>query len=442
MFDCQLWLCGHGETKDFTVMCLTNAFQGSKYRYELAYMSGDALIGRSRSVAATRFLAENKAPYMIFIDTDIIFTVEELDKILTSMQAGYDIIAGAYSVASGDRLAIRGWQQDVIIDGRILEVEYISTGFFGISRKALEAIRDKCPLSWIKWVGNDATLHSQIGLPLLHKGEWCECYPFFEAGATALENNEPFYISEDWDFCNKARKVGIKTYFHTGVLVDHTKTTVINAEQMLATHSLQKVNQANPEISLLTDISEFMGKPFEEVKNLVLSYRVKDNKTDDEWLIELAQFNSFEYYKTQRMAGIANFGGLHILDYGCGIGTTAIMLSKKNVVVGYDQNKRLIDFCNYRTQKNGFLNLTFTAEEPDLSQFDVIIFIDVLEHFQELEPFIKHLGEKVHSGCRIYHFDAFFDHATPGHFDHSAMINDYWKSAGFVPFDNLWVVKI
>ena len=438
MFDAQIWLCGHGETKDFTVTCLVNALQKSKYKYDVAYSSGDALIGRSRSIACTRFLKSNQIPYMVFLDTDIIFTVEELDKITESLQAGYDIIAGAYSVGSGDRLAIRGWTSDIVIDGHIAEVEYISTGFFGISRKGLEQIRDKCPISWL---GPNNVMQLQIGLPLLHPGEWCECWPFFESGATNLAMNQLFYISEDWDFCNKARKVGIKTYFHTGVLVDHVKSNVLNAEQVLQTHAVPKANQINPEIGLLTELADFMGKPFNEVKNAVLQYKVKGDKTDDEWLLELAQFNSFEFYKSQRLAPITGIAGLHVLDYGCGIGTTAIMLSGRNVTMGYDINKRLIDFCNYRQQKNGFINLSFIAEEPDLSQFDIITFIDVLEHFEDLQTFLKHIGEKTKPGTKLYHFDAFFDHATPGHFDHSAKINEYLKEAGFVAFDPVWAVK-
>ncbi len=436
-FDAQVWMCGYGKTEDFTVQSLINALNTCKYKYDIAYHTGDALIGRSRSIACTKFLKQPDPKYMIFIDTDILFTSEELDRLLDSMMTGYDVIGGAYSVASGDRLAIRGLQENIILDGRITEVEYISTGFFGISRKALELMRDKCPKHWVE----DGRLVTQTGLPLLHPGEWCESYPFFESGATNLPK-ELFYISEDWDFCNKAREVGLKVYFHTGCLVDHAKLNVIHAEQMLATHAPPNAVQLNPEVSLLNDLAEYLQKPFQEVANSVMSYRVKDNKTDEEWMYELAQFNSFDYYKNQRLAPLAGINQLRVLDYGCGIGTAGISLSNRNQVVGYDTNKRLIDFAHFRSKKHGFLNITFIAEEPDLSTFDIIVFIDVLEHFEDLESFIKHLGEKVRSGCKIYHFDAFFDKRTPGHFDHSEKINEYWKNAGFVPFDNLWAVKV
>lgn len=438
MAECQLWLCGHGETKDFTVICIANALKSCKHSYDVMYQSGDALIGRSRSIACTAFLKANQAPYMIFIDTDIIFLPEEVDRLLDSMLAGHDVIGGAYSVASGDRLAIRGWTENIIVDGRIVEVEYISTGFFGISRKALELIRDKCSKTYKDQNGNFVTTQ---GLPLLHKGDWCEEYPFFESGATNL-SLEPFYISEDWDFCNKAREAGLKVYFHTGCLVDHAKQNVIHAETMLAAHSQPNNVQLNPDITLLNDIAEFLKKPFDEVKNSVINYQMKADKTDVDWIYELAQFNGFDYYKGQRLAPLMGIQTQRILDYGCGIGTAAISLCGRNLVTGYDNNKTLIDLCNYRLKKHGFINLNFTDEEPELKDFDIIVFIDVLEHFEDLQTFIKHLGEKVKSGCKIYHFDAFFDKRTPGHFDHSAKINDYWKESGFVVWDNLWAVKI
>ena len=58
--------------------------------------------------------------------------------------------------------------------------------------------------------------------------EWCECWPFFESGRYVPEL---YYISEDWDFCNKARTSGYKVYLHTGCLVDHMKTTPIICEE-------------------------------------------------------------------------------------------------------------------------------------------------------------------------------------------------------------------
>lgn len=184
MFDIIVYICGHGITKDFTVKSLDRLHTNSQFKFEVRFgpkgqMGRDALIGRARSVAATDFLRFNDAPYMVFVDSDIVFAPEDIEKLYRGMVEGHDILAGAYSLADGMGLAIRAWEQTMTFDNTIQDIEYVSTGFMGISRKALETIRDK------------------LELPLLHKGEWCECWPFFESGRYMPQL---FYISEDWDF--------------------------------------------------------------------------------------------------------------------------------------------------------------------------------------------------------------------------------------------------
>ncbi len=170
----------------------------------------DALIGRSRSVVASQFLKKAESDVLLFVDSDIMFTPDHIYKILQAQRDGYDIIAGAYLRADGV-LALRTLDSkpiDKLKVGEIEEVEYVSTGFFSISRKALEKIK------------------TELELPLLHVGEDIECYPFFESGRD-YSGKHKFYISEDWDFCEKARNVGYKIYWHTGVLVNHVKGIVL-----------------------------------------------------------------------------------------------------------------------------------------------------------------------------------------------------------------------
>lgn len=170
----------------------------------------DALIGRSRSIVASRFLKKAESEVLLFVDSDIMFAPDHIYKILQAQRDGYDIVAGAYLRADGV-LALRTLDSkpiDKLSVGKIEEVEYVSTGFFSISRKALEKIRD------------------ELELPLLHAGEEIECYPFFESGRD-YSGKHKFYISEDWDFCEKARNTGYKIYWHTGVLVSHVKEMVL-----------------------------------------------------------------------------------------------------------------------------------------------------------------------------------------------------------------------
>jgi len=142
---------------------------------------------------------------MLFIDDDIQFRPQDVEKIYEELKHGKDIVAGCYPVKRAEQLSSWG---NVRIDGTTQPCEYLATGFMGVSLKALETIKEK----------NE--------LPLLHPDIACRCYPFFASGPAFTPQGDPIYISEDWDFCEKAHKAGVETHLHTGVWVDHEGPTV------------------------------------------------------------------------------------------------------------------------------------------------------------------------------------------------------------------------
>ncbi len=134
-----------------------------------------------------------------------------MTRLVEAVNAGHDIIGGGYLLGNGKSFALKPWNDTAVPDGTIQEIEYISTGFLGITRKAFNQIQ------------------KNLGLPMLHKGLGRECYPFFESGID-LTGRHDFYVSEDWDFCDKARDAGLKVYWHSGVLVGHLKTAILRYE--------------------------------------------------------------------------------------------------------------------------------------------------------------------------------------------------------------------
>ncbi len=200
MLDFLLVLCSHRGVMPETIGCLER-MKRSKLLFYTAVYAGDALLSRNRSIACSHFIENDWSPYMIFLDDDIIFENRHLEKIHQNMVDGYDIVGGCYAVRDGSQLASYGW--DGIMDGKVKEVEYLATGFMGITRKALLQIKDK------------------LELPLLNPNDWAKCYPFFECGRYTERKGDPIYISEDWDFCEKARKAGMKTHIDTSVQVGH-----------------------------------------------------------------------------------------------------------------------------------------------------------------------------------------------------------------------------
>ncbi len=164
---------------------------------------GDALIGRARSIAATRFMEKFDSEYLIMLDSDIVFEPEQLDRLYQDMKNGHQLVGGIYTVRGGQFLAHHGVDGHLLVDGTIREVQYLSTGFMGITKTLLQKIVD------------------ELHLPLCHPDTpTFRCYPFFEN--TAVEyNGKWIYESEDWDFCRKVRKVGGIPECDTSIMLGH-----------------------------------------------------------------------------------------------------------------------------------------------------------------------------------------------------------------------------
>ena len=185
---------------------------------------GDALIARSRSVQATQFMEGGPSDYLIFLDSDIVFRPIDLKQLSDDLHEGYDLIAGCYPTRSGTQLASHWWD-DTPPQGElgIYEAQFISTGFFGISKRLLKGMVEK------------------LKLPILHPNDVGRSYPFFEdhrgwIGKPDASGSKDIWISEDWDFCEKAREVGVKSYLDTRIQLQHQGTKVVGMQDIADYH--------------------------------------------------------------------------------------------------------------------------------------------------------------------------------------------------------------
>ena len=206
----------------------------------------------------------------------------------------------------------------------------------------------------------------------------------------------------------------------------------------------------------ISDICEYLDEPEKEVigkiqKNqelLVKSWQEHTGTVEDyyrdnkQYLYDLVDFNGAVPYFKYRLAPLKEIAGLKILDIGCGIGTAAFMLADQgNDVTGYDINKQLTGFCEYKKRKYQ-LGGQFTDAMPDISQFDLIIAIDVLEHIEGLGAFLKGIGTKAKSESIFYHYDNFETNPlSPMHFDRSSEINRFLEEAGYKINYPFWATK-
>ena len=181
------------------------------FYWNVSYGDGKA---RSRSIAASRFLTETEAEYLCFIDSDILFTPDNLKRLFEDLRAGYDLIGGIFSVRGGTQASSFGLDYRLILDGKIHEFEYIATGFVGISRKLLKKILDETKLA------------------LLHPHDM-KFWPFFEERQYPDRDGEGIFLSEDYDFCEKARAVGVKPYIDTSIQPGHLGEIIFTMEDVV-----------------------------------------------------------------------------------------------------------------------------------------------------------------------------------------------------------------
>jgi len=125
-----------------------------------------------------------------------------------------------------------------------------------------------------------------------------------------------------------------------------------------------------------------------------------------------------------------------VLDFGGGIGTHALanaMSSKVEHVFFVDINQTNRTFVEYRAKKLGVENkLTFckTIKETEISKFDSIVCLDVLEHLPDPVSQLDMFYEIMDSNC-IALFNWYFykgeNNEYPFHIDDKQVIEDFFK---------------
>ncbi len=420
------------------------AADGIAFYWNTPYGDGKA---RARSIAASRFLSHTpNAKYLLFIDSDILFKPEHIMRIFNDMKNGYDLVGGLFAVRGGAQASSYGIDGKLILDGNIHEFEYIASGFMGITRKLLERLVD------------------ELKLPLLHPRD-IKFYPFFEERQYSEREGEGIFLSEDYDFCEKARKIGVKPYIDTSIQLGHLGQYAYTLHDIVR---LQEESKAKEVVEnqirlkgLRNDVAEFTGETENDVikrlqytrVTMAEKFRSRKGELNDfyvdnkECLYDDANFNMSNEYARGRLSPLVKISGEKVLDIGCGIGTACRMLAEQgNEVTGYDINKYTISFCEFLKKKYD-LPITFTSEMPDPKEFDLIVTIDVLEHIEDLESFLMDIGSKMKSGTGFYHnepikSELFIDSHHPQHFDHTFNINRYLEKAGFNVKSEIWAMKI
>lgn len=214
---------GTNAANDVAIGTIGSIMNLNKVPYKFGWdILGCGSAARARNIMAYKFLKANQAPYLIYIDRDVLFTPQDIAKLLKDLDDGYELIAGCYAIKGALTLANSGnGKESLVLDGTIQEVKYLATGFLGLPRSLLEKMIEG------------------LNLPLIHKNSDMEAYPFFEEHWFSDPDAGDIWLSEDYNFCHKARQVGTKAYLDTGIKLGHLGSALWHVD---GTAEVQKRN--------------------------------------------------------------------------------------------------------------------------------------------------------------------------------------------------------
>lgn len=217
------------------------------------FCNSDSLVSRARNNLIAKAMNNPKTTHIMFIDADITWNPEDIIKLLISNK---DVCGGVYPLKkynwdrilkspSGekDTSTLSDWidkkensifknitddksflqhkllsynlnyvSNKIEIKDNMTEVRHIATGFMMMKRTVLEKMFKAFP--YTKYTDD-------IGF--LYKSENDFAYALFDCG---VENDH--YLSEDWMFCERWRKLGGSIYVDVTINLIHTGTEQYN----------------------------------------------------------------------------------------------------------------------------------------------------------------------------------------------------------------------
>lgn len=181
------------------------------------FIAGESLITRGRNHVVAEFLATS-FDHLFFLDADIGFHAIDVLKLLSKNE---DVVVGAYPVKrnpinpdyvinfDGDKINCN--------ENGLLEVKNAGTGFMMIKRDVFNKMKTAYP-----------ELHYETdfdrGLTIINNEELLKklkagLYSFFDTMHHKEDENN--YLSEDYTFCLRWKKLGGKIWLDPSIKLDH-----------------------------------------------------------------------------------------------------------------------------------------------------------------------------------------------------------------------------
>jgi FkbM family methyltransferase len=193
-----------------SMLALTSRRGERDYRIHLPpALVGESLVCRARNRLACDFLASD-ASHLLFIDSDLIFSPEHVDRIAAHAARGVPIVAGLYP----KKQRALGWVCNVLEpcpepdEHDLQPVKYAGTGFLCIAREVFVAMMAAYPEA--RYDPDDGDAWDR------------DLWEFFPVGIRECpETGRRRLLSEDWWFCQRARDLGYEVMMDTRIVLKH-----------------------------------------------------------------------------------------------------------------------------------------------------------------------------------------------------------------------------
>ena len=209
-----------------TAHCVSALLVGSRETIHCEMQEGDGLISRSRSTLASRMLTGfPDADVMGMVDVDIQFEPSDFLKMIQSARETGQIVAGVYVTRQRSpkptSLPFEGQQWSFVDQDEPLleEVKYVSPGFMAVPRKVLEDMVDGV---FTNIDGHESLHYARGGSDEKHT------YDFFRTMVIRDEQGEPWWLGEDFAFCERAKQLGYKCLIDRSIFITHRASVSVS----------------------------------------------------------------------------------------------------------------------------------------------------------------------------------------------------------------------
>jgi len=237
-------------------------------RVYLETFDGDALISRTRSQLARKFVEEEQlqaADVMVIIDDDVQFSPDDFWKIVAGAREKGSLYGGIYATRSREpHMAALGYPGQELQFGPgqdAVPIKYLATGFMAVPVPILhEMIAHP---GFASAHGKEKLLRHTQGV-----GQF-PMWDFFRPFTIQEDDGQYHYLSEDWAFNERARQLGYEVWADQSIILHHRAVVSITvADISQPGHAMTAEGAPSKGVSIL-EVGPAIGSEQQELTSVV-----------------------------------------------------------------------------------------------------------------------------------------------------------------------------